>query len=442
MFKTNLKNMFTALCCTLTMYLICQLLLTYLVEKPTTTSEQKKDLELSDLPEVVVCLEPGLNSSSLEENGYHPTMYWRGVLQLDGEDFVGWSGGIGGNKSSHEILQEALLISDDQYFNKTKLIRFNGYSSHDFDAKMSNYNLRALIYPFARCISFDPSSQKKKMSTTPNYVFIGFNNSVFASSNISFESLRIFFMDKANSPRIYPDRMAMMGTEIRFRSQFEHRSYRTRISKSQHVQGDPLLDCTEYTLENSYYDCLKNEIKETFNNELGCQPPLFTDDLQSMCDEKFKVSRNKSDAISKLFYYLAFNQMKSDCKAPCTQIKYTTRPQIKYPYNFTLLNIIFDRTIDVTQSSFSINEQTLLTKLGGSISMGRTVLWILVSILGANQVYANSLFCFIFSVFEGDEQAPERFVKPDIKSCVASVSTFQNYLKINIFSLLLVLLII
>ena len=145
--------------------------------------------------------------------------------------------------------------------------------------------------------------------------------------------------------------------------------------------------------------------------------------------------------MNKLFYYLAFNQMKSDCKAPCTQIKYTTRPQIKYPYNFTLLNIIFDRTIDVTQSSFSINEQTLLTKLGGSISMGRTVLWILVSILGANQVYPNSLFCFLFSVFEGNEQAPERFVKPDIKSCVASVSAFQKYLKINIFSILLVLLI-
>ena len=147
MYEINLKNMFTVLCSILTMLLIYQLLLTYLVKKPTTTSEQKKDLELSDLPEVVVCLEPGLNSSALEENGYHPTMYWRGVLQLDGEDFVGWSGGIGGNKSSHEILQEALLISDDQHSNKTKLIRFNGYSSHDFKLMTSNYNLRALREP-------------------------------------------------------------------------------------------------------------------------------------------------------------------------------------------------------------------------------------------------------------------------------------------------------
>ena len=82
MYETNLKNMFTVLCSILTMLLIYQLLLTYLVKKPTTTSEQKKDLELSDLPEVVVCLEPGLNSSALEENGYHPTMYWRGGNRL------------------------------------------------------------------------------------------------------------------------------------------------------------------------------------------------------------------------------------------------------------------------------------------------------------------------------------------------------------------------
>ena len=120
MYETNLKNMFTVLCSILTMLLIYQLLLTYLVKKPTTTSEQKKDLELSDLPEVVVCLEPGLNSSSLEENGYHPTMYWRGVLQLEGQDFVGWNGGKDTNKTSRDILNEALLIKDA---NKTELVR-------------------------------------------------------------------------------------------------------------------------------------------------------------------------------------------------------------------------------------------------------------------------------------------------------------------------------
>ena len=231
MYEINLKNMFTVLCSILTMLLIYQLLLTYLVKKPTTTSEQKKDLELSDLPEVVVCLEPGLNSSALEQNGYHPTMYWRGVLQLEGQDFVGWNGGKDTNKTSRDILNEALLIKD---VNKTELVRYNGYSTNDFGImEISNYSLRTLTYPFGRCVSIDPSSsQNNWTSETPNFFFIAFNNSAFNSLNIPFAFLRIFFMDKVNSPRFYPDRMAMLGPSIRFGSEVEHRTYRTRISKS------------------------------------------------------------------------------------------------------------------------------------------------------------------------------------------------------------------
>ena len=49
-------------------------------------------------------------------------------------------------------------------------------------------------------------------------------------------------------------------------------------------------------------------------------------------------------------------------------------------------NIMYDRKVDVTHSTFSIDEQTLLTKLGGSVSLGRTLLWIIASILGGTQV--------------------------------------------------------
>ena len=52
----------------------------------------------------------------------------------------------------------------------------------------------------------------------------------------------------------------------------------------------------------------------------------------------------------------------------------------------TGVELVFDRTISVTRSTFSINEQTFLTRLGGSVSSGRTLLWILVTLLGAPQV--------------------------------------------------------
>ena len=92
------KNVFTIICSVLTSYLISDVLVTYVVEKPTTTSKEEKELEITDLPEVVVCLDPGLNYESLEKNGYYGS-YVSGQLVFGGK-FVGWNGGEHGNKSS------------------------------------------------------------------------------------------------------------------------------------------------------------------------------------------------------------------------------------------------------------------------------------------------------------------------------------------------------
>ena len=99
----NPKNLFTFLCSLLTLCLISQVLFTYVVKKPTSTTKEEKELENTDLPEVVVCIDPpGLNSTSLERNGYHISTYWRGVLHpmQRSEKFVGWKGG-GGGRTNH-----------------------------------------------------------------------------------------------------------------------------------------------------------------------------------------------------------------------------------------------------------------------------------------------------------------------------------------------------
>ena len=51
-----------------------------------------------------------------------------------------------------------------------------------------------------------------------------------------------------------------------------------------------------------------------------------------------------------------------------------------------------------SDSRFSVDPQTLLTRLGGSISSGRTLLWILLSIFGAFQVEPLLLFFGAFQV--------------------------------------------
>ena len=90
-----------------------------------------------------------------------------------------------------------------------------------------------------------------------------------------------------------------------------------------------------------------------------------------------------------LFFSVAIPSGNSSCKVPCTRSRFTTRRFIKTPLPYTSLHITFDQKIAVARSRFSINEQTFLTKVGGFIGVGRTSLWILVSLLGASQVVSD-----------------------------------------------------
>ena len=68
---------------------------------------------------------------------------------------------------------------------------------------------------------------------------------------------------------------------------------------------------------------------------------------------------------------------------------YSTNPLYKFNqrnFNDTELGIVFDKTVEVVHTKFSTDIGTLLTGFGGAVSSGRTLLWIIFSLLGASQV--------------------------------------------------------
>ena len=79
----RLRKIFKIFCTLLTLLLIGQELFTFVIVKPTTTSKEEKDLESSDLPEVVVCLEPGFDTEVLKNYGYKTLAYYRGSMDGD-----------------------------------------------------------------------------------------------------------------------------------------------------------------------------------------------------------------------------------------------------------------------------------------------------------------------------------------------------------------------
>ena len=96
----TLTSLVKLVCSLLTVFLIYQELVNFLLTRPTTVSSEEKTLDQNAFPDIFVCLEPGINSSANSELGYNKLApFFRG--SIDGDTFVGWNG-MGGNKNNVE----------------------------------------------------------------------------------------------------------------------------------------------------------------------------------------------------------------------------------------------------------------------------------------------------------------------------------------------------
>ena len=107
------KNILTVACVTITLGLIIELFYLFVEEKPTTTTKLDDELDMADIPDLVVCMEPGFDNVTSKKYGYDDNTYWMVVSNKC--EFVGWNGKDGYlNKSSRDILEETLLFPESQ----------------------------------------------------------------------------------------------------------------------------------------------------------------------------------------------------------------------------------------------------------------------------------------------------------------------------------------
>ena len=345
------RNFFTFVCSGLTFFLLTQELYNFAITKPTSTATGEEQLRASDIPDVLACLDPGFNSSAFEKHGYmlHATFY-RG--SMDGDKFVGWNGNE--NKSSQDILEDVFLAGD----NFQSLLSYASFRRDNVDYVGANIELKTLAYPHGRCLSFSPPNESLN-STRINSLVIVLNGSAVEKLNFKSFKLWVYFMDRSSSLQIYPDEMEILEDPVTmdmFCEEPPFTTYKTQISRSVHVPGDPLLDCAIYTTDNSYYECVKKDIINTFTKEIGCLPPLLGADPKMMCNKKFNVSKKRDNEINKLFRSFYNHDRKFNCRTPCTKNIFTTRFVHNAPSRFksNTLILIFDKTIEVARSSFNI----------------------------------------------------------------------------------------
>ena len=380
----DLRQVFNFLCAIITLILIYQELVAFAITRPTSNFKEEKKLETRDIPEVVICFEPGFDSKILNRYGYNTDTYYRG--SMDQKSFVGWNGGGNENKSSQDILED-VLVAKIQHLNQSTFVE--AYYTEDYDSWVSvEVKMRILAYPLGRCISISSPPSHNNLNT----LSVSLNKTAFNFFKVTAYKIRVMFMDKANSLRLYPNNLDMMGDRIKIstRRPSSTISYKTKVSRFQHVQGDPLFRCAVYTTDNSYNDCIQDELLEPIEKEIGCQPPLLAKDQNLMCNQKFNFSTaDQNKKIKRLFKPLYYHDTSFNCRTPCTTNVYTTKYVQSTPSsveNMTYLVLEFDKTLEVGHSTFSIDGQTFVTRLGGSVSSGRTLLWILISLFGAVQV--------------------------------------------------------
>ena len=160
------KKTFTLICFSLTLFLISKLLFTFAVTKPTTTYKEEKELETIDLPEIVVCSEPGFKLEVLEKYGYlSGDLYFVGDIE-GVQKLSGWNGDVGVENSSHDILEESLVI-DTSFIGNANLWGWVGYFYTGWiNCTYPTISLRTLVYPHGCCRSFSPSAPMKKRTLT------------------------------------------------------------------------------------------------------------------------------------------------------------------------------------------------------------------------------------------------------------------------------------
>ena len=291
--------------------------------------------------------------------------------------------------SALEIFEESLSF-DSQLVTKSQIKA--GFTDADLNGNWSEIIVRDLAYPYGRCLSFSPSFEGQ--GAVRNVLYLRLNDSALLSSNIfNMKKIRLYFIDKVNSARIYPNNEEVVEEPIHLiQSGPRAYTFNTKIFRSQNIPGDPSLDCVDYTIERSFHDCIQKELKHFFNSTIGCLPPPLFSDHDKICNRTFNSSAMDKESLKDGYvtlWQLYRHDYKFECKPPCTRNRYLTsllfHEQNKgKPY--TEVIVAFDATVEVVHTKFSSDVESVIFGFGSSVANGRLLLWIIVSLLGIPQV--------------------------------------------------------
>ena len=322
---------------------------------------ERVDLDSTSFPDVVACVNPPYKKTVLQRYGYSPWTYYRGGSVDETFIAIGWNG-LNGTHNSSEIRNEILSVAvDEELIGEIYFQDKRGKQDH---VKAQS---RILLYPQGRCLVIKPPIDE--IDSFQKLYLRSITTDKFNGSEVP-SHLKVFLMDPTNDPAIYPIDLQMKGDHIevplhRGTSWYE---FIIRVSRSYHVMGDPLFDCQEYSKDETYGECVQEEMKKIFEAKLRCIPPGLENRPEQMCNKRHNQTKEESEKVFQLFWDNFYNFEPSICKTPCTKTTYEVRLNVNTDYHTLAMKLAFEPVVHVTRSTFSSTMVDFLTSLGGSVS--------------------------------------------------------------------------
>ena len=382
--------------------LIIDLFYTFLVLRPTYTSNEKRKMSAEDFPEIIICPLPSVNLDAIESNGYgDQERYFFGIDDIEkGTNQIGWAGN---NKSDNVsmVYEEISVLNsvNDCPAGLESWMWFNGKTKKEIAVEFIQFNLTKMLNPYHRCCKVYPSSEY-----VHSYPLIQIQFKWSAPSQEGFEVMKVFLADQLTASFFDLHKTIMLGSDIvssnvagsgEIKKGIGLIDYKVKIMEEQKLANDPNYPCTDYKINGEYSKCLEDEMVRQNLEFLNCTPPWMTDNENLHCSGRLdlKTASNAYNYIRFLNDLSLSEGNPGRCSVPCKTKKYQAKAiGLKgNKNNMTGITITFERDVDITRSSWKIDSKSLISKIGGFIGICKNFLWLIILFISSAGVIISHL---------------------------------------------------
>ena len=364
-------------------YWIVDTFIKYLIVKPTYTFNEKREISAEDFPDITICPDSAFDLHALKSKGYQaPDTYFKGILYNNSK--IGWRGNQ--QESPKDVSKEISSVKGNEDRIIARRNWFRGKTSWIIDRENRDirFNDTQSLYPDHKCYKVIPPDISKL------YPVVSLE---FTSNSTSMGSFKVFMADRMTASMFDKHKTIMLGDRIAASTNNGIVEYKVKIMSEENLEGDPKYPCSDYTIEGEYASCREIEMIKQHSQFLNCTPPWMTDDENLWCNGEYELLDDHLNYIHFLDDIIKSEADPGSCLQPCKVKRYLAKQIGVTVKNGTSkgLRIRFEKKVHINVSSWSIDEEALIAKIGGFIGICKNFLWLSTMIISSIGVLVTKL---------------------------------------------------